>query len=226
MKYIYKNDLLYFIKNEKKFIFTYLLFTISYFLLNFVRLSATKDIIGIETLALDCEFDLNNWLNLIAFVLYISIHCYIALKLFINEFKNSPSNIFLRMSSKKWILYKILCISTISILLLLFSYIITIILYFSFIGGNFGISISLFIKNYIFILILQQIILVLYTIFSKYNFIISLIIFGIIIKLFNIQTSIVKMNIYALLIVYAILFISILIINRKLYINLFESEER
>lgn len=225
MKYIYKNDLLYFIKNEKKFVFTYLLFTISYFLLNFLRLKATKNIIGIETLALDCKFDLNNWLNLIAFILYISIHCYIALKIFIKDFRNNPSNIFLRISPKKWILYKILSISTISILLLFFSYIVTIILYFSFINRDSGISISLFIKNYIFISILQQLLLALYIIFSKYNFVILLIIFGTIIKLFNIQTSIINMNIYVLLIVYLTTFISILIINRKLYINLFESEE-
>lgn len=225
MEYIYKNDLMYFIKNEKKLIFTYIIFMIAYFVLNLIRFNTTKDIISIETLALDCKFDLNDWLNLIAFIIYISIHCYIGLKLFTKDFKNNPSNIFLRMSYKKWILYKILCISTISILILICSYIVTMILHFSLVNGSFVIDIHLFIKNYIFILILQQLILILYTMFSSHNFIILLVIFAIIIKMFNVQTSIINMNMYILLIIYALIFVSILLVNKKLYVNLFESEE-
>lgn len=225
MKYIYINDLSYFIKNEKKFVITYLLFTIMYFTLNLTIFSAFKDKVVIETLALDCKFDLNDWLNLIAFILYILIHCYIGLKLFTKDFKNNPSNIFLRISYKKWILYKIFCIATISIILLFISYMLTIFLYFLLINGDIGIDVLIFIKNYVFILILQQLTLILYIIFSKYSFIILLIISSIVISIFNIPTNIISMNIYILLIIYVFVLFCILIINRKLYINLSESEE-
>lgn len=225
MKYIYRNDLSYFIKNEKKIIITYLLYIIMYFVLNLTLFSTDKNIMIIETLSLDCKFDLNEWLNLISFILYISIYCYIGLKLFIKDFKNNPSNIFLRMSSKKWILYKIFCISIISLVILFISYIMVISLYMILVNRNIGIDIVIFIKNYIFIIILQQLTIILYTIFSKYNFLILLIILSIVISIFNIPTSIISMNVYILIIMYIIVFFSILMINRKLYINLFESEE-
>ena len=118
MKYIYINDLLYFIKNHKKLIFTYILTTILYFIYNYFIQEETSSNLILETLTLNCDFKLDLWLNLIVFVLYISIHCFIALQLFINDFKNSPSNLFLRIDSRKWILCKLFSILTISILLL------------------------------------------------------------------------------------------------------------
>ena len=225
MKYIYINDLLYFIKNHKKLIFTYILTTILYFIYNYFIQEETSSNLILETLTLNCDFKLDLWLNLIVFVLYISIHCFIALQLFINDFKNSPSNLFLRIDSRKWILCKLFSILTISILLLSISYIITIVLYLILINGNIEINVFVFIKNLIFVLLIENLVVLLYTIFSKYSFIILMVLCVVLINIFKIPTNIVSMNIYILLILYFLMFILIVMINRKLYINLFESEE-
>ena len=107
---------------------------IKIFLFNFVPLILAAVLLSFNETLIE-----NSYLNLISLnvvknqtnlieiaLLIINFTCYIylAYSLFINEIKNAPENIFLRMKSKEWIISKLISIAIYTLIFTIFRFII------------------------------------------------------------------------------------------------------
>lgn len=222
MKFILLSDISYFFKSKKKIIFLYLLILFTYFLFNIIFKFPMDNKLFYKTLTLNCEFETADWMNIIMYLFSLSVYGYVALLLFTKDLKNGLYNIFLRMNSTKWILYKIISTSLISIIMLILAYL-TIFIPFLISSISIEINIIFFAKNLFFILLLQHISLLLFVVFSKMKIILPTIILLTLININNIPTNIINMNFTILMILFVLAHVLLITFFHYLFVSVFEN---
>lgn len=222
MKFILLSDISYFFKSKKKIIFLYLLILFTYFLFNIIFKFPMDNKLFYKTLTLNCEFETADWMNIIMYLFSLSVYGYVALLLFTKDLKNGLYNIFLRMNSTKWILYKIISTSLISIIMLILAYL-TIFIPFLISSISIEINIIFFAKNLFFILLLQHISLLLFVVFSKMKIILPTIILLTLININNIPTNIINMNFTILMILFVLAHDLLITFYHYLFVSVFEN---
>lgn len=222
MKFILLSDISYFFKSKKKIIFLYLLILFTYFLFNIIFKFPMDNKLFYKTLTLNCEFETADWMNIIMYLFSLSVYGYVALLLFTKDLKNGLYNIFLRMNSTKWILYKIISTTLISIIMLILAYL-TIFIPFLISSISIEINIIFFAKNLFFILLLQHISLLLFVVFSKMKIILPTIILLTLININNIPTNIINMNFTILMILFVLAHALLITFYHYLFVSVFEN---
>lgn len=155
MSYIIMNDAIYYIKKNKKLIcFSMLIFVIILFMYLFSTGYSSEELF-VKTFGLNCNFKEGNWLEILSLIFCSCIYIYISFSIFIKDMQNNVGNIFLRISTRRWILYKIVSIFIISFISLCVNYIVLILILF-FIRHHFvSLIVFLFLKHIIYIYIIQ-----------------------------------------------------------------------
>lgn len=222
MKFILLSDISYFFKSKKKIIFLYLLILFTYFLFNIIFKFPMDNKLFYKTLTLNCEFETADWMNIIMYLFSLSVYGYVALLLFTKDLKNGLYNIFLRMNSTKWILYKIISTTLISIIMLILAYL-TIFILFLISSISIEINIIFFAKNLFFILLLQHISLLLFVVFSKMKIILPTIILLTLININNIPTNIININFTILMILFVLAHALLITFYHYLFVSVFEN---
>ncbi len=167
MKYIMLNDIRYTLRQEFKIIIIYLsvAFLCPIFLSYDQSISIERLIYGSLGFGLRIN-DLSIFEKLI-FCFSIIVYLYLLLKVFTKDILNDVENLFLRISTKQWLFYKIISIFLIS-LCLLFLYYGTANLVILLLKKDISIDLfHLFIRNIEFIYCLQLLILIIYV--AYYN---------------------------------------------------------
>lgn len=222
MKFILLSDISYFFEAKKKIIFLYLLILFTYFIFNiFLKFPMDKNLFY-KTLTLNCEFETADWMTIIMYLFSSSVYVYIALLLFTKDLKNGLCNIFLRMKPTKWILYKNISTSLISIITLSLAYFIILSPYLIS-GISIEIEIILFVKNLFYILLLQNISVLLFIVFSKVKIILTMTILLILININNIPTNIININFTVIMILCVLVYLLIITLYHYLFVNVFEN---
>lgn len=225
MRYLLLNDLNYLVRFQKKIFITYLLVPLIYlsFLLA-VNIEINLELFN-KILGINADFISFDWLSILLYIFYLSIFLYLAVTLFILDMKSGAENLFLRMSYKKWLFYKLLVIGT-TLLLMLISLYLVLGTIFSLIINNFELKIMIntFFKNFSYILVIQSAFLMLYSLYFKFKIIIFIIISLLIVNFYKFPTIIEKTNIFVNVSIYFVIFIMFIYLFKYLYINMFEKK--
>lgn len=123
MKCILKSDF----NKFKRLLIKIFLFNFVPLILATILLSFNESLIENAYLNLISLNVVKNQTNLIEIALLIinfTCYIYLAYSLFINEIKNAPENIFLRMKSKEWIISKLISIAIYTLIFTIFRFII------------------------------------------------------------------------------------------------------
>lgn len=123
MKCILKSDF----NKFKRLLIKIFLFNFVSLILATILLSFNESLIENAYLNLISLNVVKNQTNLIEIALLIinfTCYIYLAYSLFINEIKNAPENIFLRMKSKEWIISKLISIAIYTLIFTIFRFII------------------------------------------------------------------------------------------------------
>ena len=158
MKYILINDCLSFMKKFCKYLllfFTILICTV--FIQNLVGIKLNEDVFAdMVGLKLDAN---GSFYSIIMFLLNFAINLLVAFQIFDNDIKNGMANVFLRISKKKWVIYKFISIFSISLILRIVVYILLFLL-FKILNGDLSlIIIRYFIINILFIMLINYLFL-------------------------------------------------------------------
>lgn len=225
MKYVLLNDINYLVKFQKKIFIVYLLVPLIY--LSFIL--AVKVEINLELLnrilGVNADFVSFDWLSILLYIFYLSIFLYLSVILFILDMKSGAENLFLRMSHSKWIFCKLIVLG-ITLLLMLASLYIIFGTIFALITDNFEIKImiEIFLKNLSYILAIQSIFLILYSLYFKFKTIIFIVILLLIINFSKLPTIIGSTNVFINISIYFVINATLIYLFKYLYINMFEKK--
>lgn len=222
MKYLIFNDLFYSLGKHKKLVIFYIAIPIIYLLFNaYMKIIINQDFFD-SILAINVDYRISGWLSMLLYLFYIFVYIYIMILLFAKDLKNGSENIFLRMSPIKWIMCKMLSIMIIDFILLILLYLSIIMI---FISLNFFVEnlIILFLKNYAYFLLVQNIILLIFIIYKKYPKIVLLLSFIGVVCVNTIPTNIRLCNVVYMFIIYIMVLCCTCVAYRKLYIHVFEN---
>ena len=218
MRYIIVNDLIDCFKNKRKLILGYAIITLIIFLFfSFIRHNHDS---LYYTLGLKCLFAEQDWIQMLAYVFMLGFYIYLALLIFIKDLSNDITNIFLRITPRKWLNYKLVSIAIIDIIILSFSYLCLLSLDYFF-NGSLSFDIAIIFNHYLYLLVCQLLLLTWYAIFSKSK-LVALILLVIILTLIGIYTSIVQIPLIFLIIAVSCTYLILNIINNIFYIDIFE----
>lgn len=219
MKYIIYNDIRYIVKKERKIVLLYLFIIVMLtFLFSYSNYSIDDNII-IKIFGLDCNFKEFDWIEILSYIFSMSIFILLSFKTYIRDMKNNLENIFLRISKKRWIIYKLISIFISTFLILILGYLIVYLILIVINNIYSKDIIKLFTKNLLYVYFIQLISIIIYCLFKAncHYIFISIIISIFILNLcFNIF-SIISINLYLIILSYLIFIILYLkIIIKKL----------
>lgn len=218
MRYIIVNDLIDCFKNKRKLILGYSLITLIIFLF-FSIIRHNHDSLY-YTLGLKCLFAEQDWIQMLAYVFMLGFYIYLALVMFIKDLSNDITNIFLRVTPRKWLNYKLVSIAVIDAIILFLSYLCLLGLHYVF-NGYLSFNITIIINHYLYIVVCQLLLLTWYAIFSKFKSVAVVVLIAILI-LISIYTSIIKIPLFLLIIAVSCTYLILNIINNIFYIDIFE----
>lgn len=149
------NDAIYYMKKNKKLICFSIFIFMTILFMYFFSTDYSSEELFVKTFGLNCNFKEGNWLEIFSLIFCSCIYIYISFSIFIKDMQNNVGNIFLRISTRKWILYKIVSIFIISFISLFFNYIVLILTLF-FIRHHFvPLIVFPFLNHIIYIYIIQ-----------------------------------------------------------------------
>lgn len=193
MKYVLLDDIKHIIGKNKKIIFSYFVVLVL-LLLGYMFLSYTgPEEIPTHVLGLDLNFNKFNWLEMLSYVLSLSIYIILSIKLFIKDMASNSENIFLRISKKKWVSYKLLSIICCTILYMLVCYFLIFVLIYAVKNILLVNVVSLYLKNLIYMLTFEVVFLFIYCIALKQKWALFLIV------LLLIVVGVIYLNIYSVI---------------------------
>lgn len=218
MRYIIVNDLMDCFKNKRKLILGYSLITLIIFLF-FSVIRHNHDSLY-YTLGLKCLFAEQDWIQMLAYTFMLGFYIYLALLMFIKDLSNDVTNIFLRVTPRRWLNYKLVSIAVIDAIILSVTYIILLLLYYIF-NRSLSFDITIIFNHYLYLLVCQLLLLTWYAIFSKSRPIAVMVLIMILALIF-IYTSIIKIPLVCLIIAVSCTCLILHIINNLFYIDIFE----
>lgn len=223
MKYILLNDINYVFRQKRKIIFSYFVIVLLYFVFNAIMRNLIDDKLFYDTLAISCNFSKAGWLEILMFIFSILIYLYIALQLFYKDIQIGIDNIYLRMTSIKWIRCKIVTIYIISVMLLCFMY--SVLYATMYIVTKMAVSINfmIFIKHLIYMYTLESICLLFVLISNKIKILTPILILIFLSIFVVLPTDILSFNFYLLLGVCISINIMVFLIYKKDYIFILEN---
>jgi len=219
MKYVLLDDIKYIFGKNKKIILSYFVVLVL-LLLGYMFLSYTDPKkMPTKVFGLDLSFNKFNWLEMLSYMLSLSIYIILSIKLFIKDMASNSENIFLRISKKKWVSYKLLSIICCTILYMLICYFLIFVLVYTVKNILLINIISLYLKNLIYILTFEVLFIHIYCIALKQKWTLFLIV------LLLIVAGVIYLNIYSIInIKYSVFcFVSVLLyifIYRFLLVNI------
>lgn len=223
-KYILFNDISFF--KEKSYV-VYVIGYIILSILSFYIFKITGSIMNMETiydmLGLNVSFK-NDVLSISMFGLHFIFSIYIVFFLFTNNIRNGIDNVFLRIKSKNWILYKLFSVATIYFIIKVIIYcMLSLILSINKIDIN---IFSFILLDYLYFLIVSCISLLIYILPLLWQILILIFIFilSCIFPLFKV-ISFINCKIVLLIILLVVVFV-IKMVFSKLYTNVFEKIRR
>lgn len=77
MKYIFLNDIIYLLRQKRKYFISYFIIVFLYFVFNSIIGNVTDKTIFYNSLAISCDFSNSGWLEMLIFVFSIAIYIYI-----------------------------------------------------------------------------------------------------------------------------------------------------
>lgn len=212
MKYIIKNDINYMIKKEFKIIIIYfaVAFLCPIFLSYDQYITIERLIYGSLGFGLPIKY-LSIFEKLISCFSIIT-YLYLIFKIFTKDILNNMENLFLRISARKWLLYKIISVF-LSSLILMFIYYNVVAFTIFLLKNNLEINlIHLFIKNIEFIWCLQLLAIVLYVAYHNNKKFLFYLLVTIILSVFIFHKQLLNLNMNESQFITIIIFILILII--------------
>lgn len=218
MRYIIVNDLIDCFKNKRKLILGYAIITLIIFLFfSFIRHNHDS---LYYTLGLKCLFVEQDWIQMLDYTFMLGFYIYLALLMFIKDLSNGVTNIFLRVTPRRWLNYKLVSIAVIDAIILSATYIILLILYYVF-NRSLSFDITIIFNHYLYLLVWQLLLLTWYAIFSKSKPV-SLILLIIILTSIGIYTNIIQIPLIFLIIAVSCTYLILNIVNNIFYIDIFE----
>lgn len=189
MKFILKNDISFLFLKEKKIISLYYIVSIILFI-TFSKFSYmdNKDIL-IMINGLDVVLEKQDMFSFMIYLFILSFYCYIIFLLFTKDARSNLENIFLRITTKKWLSLKMLSVLLITVCILFFNYLLLFLTSFLIKEPNY-ILFSYFFKNLLYIFMIQLLVIFNYVLFQIKQKICYLFLSGIIISIFLYPTII------------------------------------
>lgn len=221
MKYILTNDIKSFYYNYKKYIFIYFLIIISFVFIEKLVGVPCDDSLFLSAVGINLNYNGGILDGILMFFFHFGVNLFIIFQIFNNDIKNGMSNIFLRMTIFRWIIYKIISIFILNFIILFLTYVVTNI-YFIINGILIKQIFNYFIFNLFFALMIEYVYLLVYFIHKKWPMTLSFAIIANFILLKKVNIYILEKNIILIIISIIISIISILMINKKRLINIFE----
>lgn len=225
MKFILKNDVSFLFQKEKKIIFLYYIITMLLFI-TFSKFSYLDNkSVFIMVNGLDTVLERQDTVSLMIYLFILSFYCYIIFLLFTKDARSNLENIFLRITTKKWLSLKIISVFLITVCFLFFNYLLLFLISFFIKEPNY-ILFSYFFKNLLYIFMIQLVLFTLYFLYLVKPIISFSILVGFIVTIFLYPDilSILKISIGLLLILIAIFLFVLFIINK--YIKIFFEKVR
>lgn len=217
MKFILKNDVSFLFLKEKKIIFLYYIVSIILFIA-FSKFSYmdNKDIL-IMINGLDVVLEKQDMFSFMIYLFILSFYCYIIFLLFTKDARSNLENIFLRITTKKWLSLKMLSVLLITICILFFNYLLLFLTSFLIEEPNY-ILFSYFFKNLLYIFMIQLLVIFNYVLFQIKQKICYLFLSGIIISIFLYPTiiSILKTPLFLLTCLIILYLFLLFCVNKKI----------
>lgn len=223
MKYIFINDIFNFLKNKAKLIFLFLVFYISILIFYKVvyKIELSSEICDILGINYSSNFERGLLPNLL-FIFNIFVNIYICMYLFTYDINNNLENIFLRITQKKWLIYKMISIVLISAFIRVIIFFIAFILF----KGDVIFYFKVFALYNIFIFVIQLFFLFIYIVISKSKLYLLIFIGLLLISLKFLDWDISVMNnifFYLIFLIFILLYL-IMSIFKYNYCKVFEGE--
>lgn len=182
MKYIFLNDISFVLNKMKKILSTYLF---SILFVSFFYNMNKLDLVDMINVILGNNFKINSslYIELIMYVLHLSICIYMVFSIYIKDVRYQLDNIFLRVTPNSWIRNKNISFLLIMFLFKIIEYLLLMILMYLF-GYNLNITYitSMFVTDYLYYILIQYFSLIAYITFNlldraKIIILISIVIF-------------------------------------------------
>lgn len=226
MRYVLKNDFSYFRKKIKKISLIYLGVIVGFII--YLNLFDIKYDLDVFYKTMGLNFDISNIhpLTFTLFGIYLFYYLILMIKLFFKDIELDSCNIFLRTTSCKWYIYKVISINTITILHRLLLYILVIFLMTKMKILNDISVINIFSMDIVWVLLIQQLFIFLYLMFVKYKWIVLLSLLLLFFIDINFITNVLFISNYFMY--YLITLIILMLLNyfifEKVYIKVMEIE--
>ena len=224
MKYILKNDTSYIINNLIKYIFFIYVVPIIIFLI--INNSIPKQEVIVYVMGLNIKFLKSNFLEIIIYIFNVFVSLFLVTSIYLKDLNVGLDNIFLRIEPCKWYVFKTIFFVAFMVILKFIQYLIIFLIIKE---VNFSFIIKLAIVDSIYVLFLQFLFFLIYTIlsiFGKNNE--SLLLF-MVVYFFLIPKSILMFNSFRLIFLILFIFFSIVCIYKIFknnYSDLFQNNLR